>query len=156
AAYRLVGPLTDRVLWMLAASRRLFLRIGAHGGDELRPVAGDEGAPWTFQLTLAEPANGVRRLSGSLVRGDEVMDVREPDLVLARGYLIARGSLSRLDHGGAFAWLAELRRVQARAFPDEAAPRLVETLARSRVDPGVLPAELRYEVVAPQPVPRLL
>jgi superfamily II DNA or RNA helicase len=156
AAFRLVGPLTDRVLWMLAGSRRLFLRVGGYGGDDLRPVAGDDGEPWTFRLTLGQPGNGARRLSGALVRGQDHMDVREPDLVLARGYLIARGALSRLDHGGAFPWLAELRRAQAPPFPEDAAPRLIETLARSRVDPAVLPEELRYEVAAPQPVPRLL
>jgi superfamily II DNA or RNA helicase len=155
AAFRLVGPLTDRVLWMVAASRRLFLRIGAYGGDELRPIAADDTGPWVFHLTLGAPANGVRRLAGALVRGDERMDVREPELVMARGYMIARGTLARLEHGGAFPWLAELRRAAAPAFPEDAAPRLLEAFARSQVDPAILPLDLRYDVVAPDPRPLL-
>jgi superfamily II DNA or RNA helicase len=155
AAFRLVGPLTDRVLPMVAASRRFYLRNSSYGGDEMRPVAADPGEPWTFRLELSAPRNGIRTLSGSLVRGEERMGVREPDLVIARGYLIARGTLSRLEHGGAFAWLAELRRAPAPSFPDEAALRLLETFAHSQVDPAILPDDLHYEVVELDPVPRL-
>ena len=67
------------------------------------------------------------------------MDVREPSLVLASGHLIARGLLARLEHGGAFAWLAELRRSGPALVPAEAAPSLVETMAQSNVEPSRLP-----------------
>jgi superfamily II DNA or RNA helicase len=156
ASFRLVGPITDRALWLLASSRRLFLREADRNYDELHPVTTDDGPPWTFTLELTDAAEGRRQLSGSLARGEERMDVREPRLVLASGHLIARGTLARLDHGGAFPWLAELRRVRhPPAFPADATPRLVETLARSRVDPAVLPTDLRYDVIAPAPGPRV-
>ena len=156
ASFRLVGPITDRSLWLLASSRRLFLREADNNYDEMRPVSADEGPPWVFKLELTATSQGRRQLSGSLIRGDDRMDVREPALVLASGHLLARGSLARLEPGGAFPWLAELRRVRnPPAFPDDAAPRLIETLARSRVDPTVLPEDLRYEVVDPQPRPRV-
>jgi superfamily II DNA or RNA helicase len=156
ASFRLVGPITDRALWLLASSHRLYLRDVNRDIDELRPVAADDGEPWLFSLELVEGNDGRRHLSGSIVRGEERMDVREPQLVLASGYLIARGSLARLEHGGAFPWLAELRRLQQPpAFPPEAAARLVDTLARSRVDPSVLPQDLRYEVVQPPMRPRV-
>ena len=155
ASFRLLGPITDRALWLLASSHRLYLRDGHHDYDELRPVTADDGPPWVFKLELMDDREG-RRLAGYLARGEQRMDVREPQLVLASGYLIARGALARLDHGGAFAWLAELRRLQQPpAFPEEAAPRLVETLARSRVDPAILPPALRYEAVQPVPRPRV-
>jgi superfamily II DNA or RNA helicase len=152
----LVGPITDRALWLLASSRRLHLREDDRKYDEMRPVSADEGPPWVFKLELTDPVDGRRQLSGSLVRGEDRMDVREPALVLASGHLIARGALARLEHGGAFPWLAELRRVHhPPAFPQDAAPRLIETLARSRVDPGVLPPDLRYDVIDPRPRPRV-
>ena len=156
AAFRLVGPITDRALWLLASSRRLHLREEAETFDALRPVTADDGAPWVFNLQLVDGSEGRRQLSGYLARGEEQMDVREPQLVLASGHLIARGALARLEHGGAFPWLTALRRLpEAPAFPPDAAPRLRQTLARSRVDPAVLPADLRYEVVDPEPRPRL-
>ncbi|MBA2306227.1 MAG: DEAD/DEAH box helicase [Acidobacteria bacterium] len=156
ASFRLVGPITDRVLWLLAGSRRLHLREGDGHYDEMRPVSGDDDAPWIFKLELTDSADGRRQLSGSLVRGPDRMDVREPALVLASGHLIARGALARLEHGGAFPWLAELRRVRhPPTFPHDAAPRLVETLARSRVDPTVLPEDLRYDVIELAPGPRV-
>ncbi|CAN5872376.1 hypothetical protein BH24ACI5_BH24ACI5_18030 [soil metagenome] len=156
ASFRLQGPITDRALWLLASSRRLHLRETDHPADELRPVGTDDGPPWTFKLDLQDTADGRRQLSGSLTRGDERMDVGEPQLVLATGHLIARGALSRLEHGGAFSWLAELRRVHRQpSFPPDATPRLVETLARSRVDPVVLPADLRYDVLETTPRPRV-
>jgi superfamily II DNA or RNA helicase len=156
ASFRLTEPIVHRAFSLLAGSRRLFLREGDHGYDELRPVSADDDEPWVFHLALTETTERLRQLSGYLQRGEERMDVREPNLVLASGYLVARGKLSRLDHGGAFAWLAELRRLdQAPAFPPDAAPRLVETLARGRVDPQVLPADLRYDVVDSTPRPRV-
>ncbi|HJR57808.1 MAG TPA: DEAD/DEAH box helicase [Vicinamibacterales bacterium] len=156
ASFRLVGPITDRALWLLASTRRLHVRDDDRNYDEMRPVTADDGPPWAFRLELADGPHDRRQLSGSLVRGTDRMDVREPSLVLASGHLIARGALARLEHGGAFPWLAELRRVHhTPAFPPGAAPRLVETLARSRVDPGILPEDLRYEVVEPRPRPRV-
>jgi superfamily II DNA or RNA helicase len=156
ASFRVVGPITDRALWLLASSRRLLLREGGEPNDALRPVTADEGPPWVFNLQLVDGTEGRRQLSGFLARGHERMDVREPQLVLASGHLIARGALARLEHGGAFPWLAALRRLpEAPAFPADAAPRLLETLARSHVDPAVLPDDLRYEVAQPAPRPRV-
>jgi superfamily II DNA or RNA helicase len=157
ASFRLIGPITHRALRLLAASRRLYLRDFTIDSENLRPVTADDGPPWVFRFELTDGSDGLRHLSGYLARGDERMDMREPELALASGYLIARGALARLDHGGAFPWLAELRRVQhPPGFPAEAADRLVETFARSRVDPAVLPADLRYGVIEPQPRPRLM
>ena len=99
ASFRLAGPITDRALWLLASSRRLYLREADRSQGEMHPVTADDGPPWTFMLELTDAPDGRRRLSGSLVRGDERMDVREPQLVLASGHLVARGALSRLDSG---------------------------------------------------------
>jgi superfamily II DNA or RNA helicase len=155
ASFRLAGPLTDRALWMLAASGRLNLRTGPHDGDEMTPIAADPGDPWVFHFDVTEVEGGSLQLTGRLQRGDERMPVTEPQLVLASGHLIGRGTLARLDHGDAFTWLAELRRTGPATFPPAAAPALTEALVRSRVDPAILPAKLQYDVVDADPRPRL-
>jgi superfamily II DNA or RNA helicase len=155
ASFRLAGPLTDRTLWMIASSGRLALRTGPHDADDMTPIAADTGPPWVFRFDIDETDDGSMQLSGILQRGEERMPVSEPQLVLASGHLIARGALARLDHGDAFTWLAELRRTGPATFPPEAAPALTEALVRSRVDPAILPAGLRYDVVDTAPRPRL-
>jgi superfamily II DNA or RNA helicase len=155
ASFRLVGPLVDRVLPLLARSGRLHLRTSAEGREDLTPLAWDDAPPWVFGLAVAIAKDDAIEVDGALVRGGARMAATEPQLVLSAGYLIARQSLARLDHGGAFAWLAELRRAGSMHFPLAAAPRLVETLARSRVDPETLPAELRYDLVSVPPRPRV-
>jgi len=155
ASFRLAGPLTDRTLWLLASSGRLNLRTGPHDSDELTPIVADDGPPWVFRFDISEIEDGSLQLSGILQRAEQRMPVSEPQLVLASGHLIARGALSRLDHGDAFTWLAELRRTGPATFPPQAAAALTAALVRSRVDPSILPATLQYDVVDPDPHPRL-
>ncbi|HXG55496.1 MAG TPA: DEAD/DEAH box helicase [Vicinamibacterales bacterium] len=155
ASFRLSGPLTDRALWMLASSGRLSLRTGPQHGDDMTPVRADHGPPWAFRFEVTDTGDGSVQLFGFLERGDERLEVTEPQLVLASGHLIVRGTLARLNHGDAFTWLAELRRTGPATFPTGAAPALIEALVRSRVDPSILPSTLRYDVVETAPRPRL-
>jgi superfamily II DNA or RNA helicase len=155
AAFRLSGPITDRALWLLASSRRLYLRGEADPPAILRPVAADTGAPWIFRPEISAAADGTLHFHGSLSRDADSMALTEPQLLLASGYVVARGALSRLEHGGAFSWLSELRRRGPATIPAHAAPLLVEALARTQVDRSVLPAELQYEVVDGTPQPRV-
>jgi superfamily II DNA or RNA helicase len=161
ASFRLHGPLADRVLPLIAQSGRLHLRTrpadpqGRVLRDELHPLAWDDGAPWIFRLGLSPTPDSGYRVDGTLVRGNERMAASEPDLILPDGYLIARHTLARMEHGGAFTWLAQLRRSGPAEFPRDAASSLVETFARSNVDPMLLPIELRYDVVDVPPRPRV-
>jgi superfamily II DNA or RNA helicase len=158
ATFRLVGPLVDRVLPLMAQSGRLYLRTAGRAPEELTPLRWDEGPPWTFELEVeAAPDAGVK-VDGALVRDGRRMAPTEPPLVMLAppaGYLIAGDALARLDHGGAFAWLMELRRAGAMHFPGTAAAKLAEALARSRVRPESLPEDLRYELVRVSPQPRV-
>jgi superfamily II DNA or RNA helicase len=156
ASFRLVGPLVDRALPLLAHSGRLHLGTSAaEGRDHLAPLGWDDGPPWEFRLEVAASEDGAIKVDGALVRAGQRMAVTDPPLVVAAGYLVAGATLARLDHGGAFAWLAELRRAGSMFFPPTATPRLVETLARSRVSPASLPDELRYDLVDVPPRPRV-
>jgi superfamily II DNA or RNA helicase len=155
ASFRLAGPLVHRVLPSVARTGRLHLKMSAGSDPELEPLAWDDGPPWVFRIEVGVEGGQTIRISGSLIRDGERMDVKAPQLLLDAGYLVADSRLARLEHGAAFAWLAELRRAGAMPFPRDAAPRLVETLARSRVSPESLPDELRYDVVKAAPRPRV-
>ena len=156
ASFRIQGPITDRAVWLLASSRRLYLRVTSSPVEELRPIAADVGPPWQFRLDVAHLENGDLRVSGALARGDAQMPITEPQLVLASGHLIARGTIARLDHGSAFVWLAELRRTGSATFSADSVPALAEALARSQVAPAILPPDLRYEIADAVPEPRVL
>jgi hypothetical protein len=145
ASFRLVGPLIDSVLPVLAGSERLLLRTSAR--EELLPIGWDDGPAWQFSLDISIVDDERIQVGGVLRRDGRDLSVADPLLVFDAGFLIADGRLARLEHRGAFAWLAELRRVGVMHFPRSAAPKLTEALARSRVEPESLPDDLRYERV---------
>jgi superfamily II DNA or RNA helicase len=155
ASFKLVGPLAGRVLPLLARSGRLHLQTSVRGKDDLMPIEWDDGPAWVFLLKVAATRDDTIGVDGALVRGGQRMTPSEPQLILPAGFLIAGQTLARLDDGGAFAWLAELRRAAPMHFPRTATPRLVEALARSRVSPESLPDDLRYDLVSVPPRPRV-
>jgi superfamily II DNA or RNA helicase len=155
SSHRVSGPLTERALALLASSRRLYLRDNPAAPEQVRPITADAGAPWLFRLGVTTEADGSQRLAGTLTRDRDEMEVGAPALVLESGHLIARGSLARLDHGGAFPWLVELRRSGPVTIPASGAADLMEAIILSGVDPAVLPADLQYEVVQGTPAPRV-
>ena len=162
ASFRLYEPLVHSALPLMARSGRLRLQAGAAVDDHRRKVSQDaaflswdDGPAWRFDLDVAHEPDGQIRIGGSLGRDGESMAVTDPDLVMRAGFLVARSALARLDHGGAFPWLTELRRSGPVVLPAAAAPSLVEALAESHVDPLALPEPLRYEVVEVAPAPRI-
>ena len=155
ATFRLLGPLAQRTLPLIAQSGRLCLRTFEGGREDLVPLEWDAGAPWTFRLEAALADDDALQVDGALVRGDERMSVAEPQLVIADGFLVSVPRIAVLDHGGAFAWLAKLRRTGSVRFPRSAAPQVAETLARSGIPPDTLPVELRFERVSAAPQPRV-
>ena len=153
--YVLNGPLEDRVLPMLARTGRAHLDSAAeeHG---LLPISWDAGNPWTFELEVAaDERHDTIQIDGAFLRGGERMALREPVLLLSRGFLFTRTTMARLDLEGGFAWLARLRSFGPMAIPRSEAGALLETLARSGLDPRSLPADLRYDVVDGVPRPRI-
>jgi superfamily II DNA or RNA helicase len=166
ASFRPAGPLVGTVLPLAARSGRLHLRAAparAPGGardaaDRFRPAPGpaltwDDGPPWVFRLDLQHGDPIV--VSGAFVRGEETLPVGGPSAILAPGFLVIGGAVARADDRGALAWLLELRRTDPMPVPLSAAAPLIETLARSAVDPAHLPEALRYEIVSVPPRPRV-
>ena len=111
ASFRLAGPLLDRALPLIVQSGRAFLRVRAQPAGELVTLAWDEGAPWTFRLEIIHPSGDESfSIDGEFVRGEERMAIRQPWMVLD-GYIFHAGWVARLATRGAFAWLAQLRRI---------------------------------------------
>ena len=159
-AFRLSGPLLDRVLPTMVRSGRALLRVPPGAGapprahDQFLALSWDDGPPWIFRLDVVHPsgADGFS-IDGVLSRGEERLPIREPSMVLADGYVFHAGRVSRLDARGAFAWLAQLRGSGPVTIPPDATGQLVDVLARSGVDPADLPDELQFEIVAVTPRP---
>jgi len=165
ASFRPAGPLVERVLPLLAQTGRLYQRSPPSAAGFIpsnepmgrfrfsgSPLGWDGGSPWQFRLEV-RPGDPIA-LTGSLVRDHESIAVTDAP-ALARGFLVVRGAVARVDDGGALPWLLELRRSGAVHVPESAAPLLIEALARSDVDPANLPAALRYERFTVSPRPRV-
>jgi superfamily II DNA or RNA helicase len=153
--YVLNGPLEDRVLPMIARSGRGYLdRIGdEHGWFPFTP---DDGPPWRFHLDItADETEDVIRVNGAFVRDGERLQLHEPALLLSRGFLFTRDRMARLLVDGGFAWIARLRAFGPISVPREQSSALLETVARSGLDPSALPDQLRYAVVEGTPRPRI-
>ncbi len=153
ATFRLTGPLVDRVLPLVVQSGRALLRIRPQPGEEIVPIAWDEGESWTFHLEIVH-GSGDKSFSidGALVRGSDRLAVREPWMVID-GYVFHGRTVGRLDARGAFAWLMQLRRSGPAVIPSDATGRLVDVLARSGIDPHDLPEELRFDIASESPKP---
>ena len=153
--YVLNGPLEDRVLPMLARSGRGHLdRVGDEVG--LFPLTWDDGPAWRFDLEIGVDGkhDGIV-VDGAFVRDGERLALRDPVLLLGRGFLFTRTSMARLELDGGFAWLARLRSVGPITIPRNQSGALLETLARSGLHPRSLPPELRYDVFDGDPKPRV-
>jgi superfamily II DNA or RNA helicase len=153
--YVLNGPLEDRVLPLLARTGRAHLSsIGTE--TALLPIGWDPGPPWRFELEIVDDEQqNALLVDGSFLRDGERMSLKEPVLLLSRGFLFTRTSMARLGLEGGFVWLARLRSFGPLAIPRAEAGALLETLARSGVDPRSLPPELRYELFEGTPHPRI-
>jgi len=153
--YVLNGALEERVLPMIALSGRGHLdRTGDQEG--LFPVSWDDGLPWRFDLRIGtdETQNAIA-IDGAFVRDGEELGLREPVLLLERGFLFTRTTMARLDAEGAFAWIARLRSFGPISVPRDQAGALMETVARSGLDPHALPPDLQYDIVEGTPRPRV-
>jgi superfamily II DNA or RNA helicase len=152
--FPLSPALTEAILPRAAGTGRLFLARDEEL-DFVTPLAWDPGEPWQATLSL-EPGESAWALRGCLDRGPERMELYEPDILLAAGFLAARGKLARLRLPGDFVWISTLRQSGELRIPSkeiEAFRR--EALALPRPLEIDWPAPLSPEEVRVEPKPRL-
>jgi superfamily II DNA or RNA helicase len=152
--YVLNGPLEDVILPKIAQSGRGGLdRIGDEEG--FFPFSWDDGPPWRFDVQISSNGSDSITVDGRFVRNGEWLELREPVLLLSRGFLFTRHTVARLDVEDGFGWVARLRAFGPISMPSAHSDALVETIARSGLDPHAVPSELRYDVVEGTPRPRV-
>ena len=151
--HRLPPAIQDVLLAELCRTGRCHL-LPDKGADLGPPLAWDD-APWTFRMRIA-PEGREYVVTGELGRAEERMALDVPLLLLSSGIVFTRERIGRFDDGGAFAWIAHLRRHRALRVPAAQGPQLVEAVLRlPGVPPLDLPPELGFDEVRLSPQPRL-
>ena len=167
--YTVSAALQDTLIPLLCRTGRLRLRA-PHGdgpsrwrrplpnppADEIE-VQWDDGPPWRFHLEVEwAPTAAAYVIAGALRRDQERLPLADPSLLLPSGFVFHNGRCGRLEHFGAFAWIAQLHRGGLITVRPSQADALLEALLRLPGLPRLtLPEELRFEEVAGAPVPRL-
>ena len=130
---------------------------GAYGADRMQRLEWDPLPPWEFRAVIHRDGPQYS-LNGVLLRDDQKMDVRVPNLLFSDGLLLAHNRLSRFEPASAFHWLIALRREGAIPFPAKDAVQFqVEVLKGPKLPQIDWPEDMRYEDVhaAPRPTVRI-
>jgi hypothetical protein len=145
-----------KLLPQLAATGRLAFRVDSAAGNHLEPAGWDDGEPWTLWLDVRQDDRDQWKITGSLRRGGERMDLSEPLLLLESGFVLARGRVARFEHHGAFPWVTQLRDVKNIPFPDRERERVIGALLECTVIPPLdIDEALRFEQRQVEPKPGL-
>jgi superfamily II DNA or RNA helicase len=169
--FRLAGVLVSETIPRFCATGRCMARLETPGAPQpansfrhhpmvgrrpepspLAPIQWDAGPPWRFLIEIRR--NDAAReyiIDGWLARDGERMDMAEPLLVLADDVVLTRTHAAGLNHCGAFAWLAALRRTGRVTVPIDARVALIDTLLAQPPELAAAPEELRVEAVCKAP-----
>lgn len=140
----------ETVLRSICESGRCFIRRVARAAFE-ETISWDSGEPWQFIMAVSE-SPGDYRLTGTMQRGEDRLDLGAAELVLRSGLLIARGKIARAEWTGGFDLMTTLRQQGELRVPTEAAGELVKELYRLPDSPRInWPASLQIEEVRVQP-----
>jgi superfamily II DNA or RNA helicase len=148
------GKALAELLPLMCGTGRCFVADG-DSQDEMHPCAWDEGEPWHFRVSVRRESSKYR-LSGSLSRGEEHLDLKEPEAISNTGILSLRGRIARFDDVGGFEWMRLLRREGHVEVPVRDQDLLLrELLQMPRLPKLDLPEELQFEEVKPPARPML-
>jgi len=141
-----------RILPRAAAVGRLAIR-----GDyqhQFLPLSWDEGDPWRLLLEVRQDDRDQWAISGTLARRDDRMALTEPSLLLRGGFVVARGSIFRLDDDGSFGWIEHLQSIKQIPFPDRERDEVLASLLNTpHVPPLEVDEPLKFEErkITPRP-----
>ena len=153
--YRLPEAIQETLALLMCQSGHCFLR--SEHESEPRPIRWDAEGKWVFRLEISPdsvPAHFT--VTGRLCRGEQSMPLSEAVLLTSGGLVFTAESVAQLEHHGAFAWIAMLRRDTRIVVPADRRGELFESLMLVP-NPAILdlPAALKYEEVPVMPVPNL-
>ncbi len=153
--YALSYDLAQIVLPMICATGRTLIMGEDLGQTEY--IQWDDGPAWELCIDVAlDDETPQWELEGHLRRGDEVMTLREPNLIVPGGFVLAHHRLARLQDFGSFEWVGMLRNGTTVQVPQEEGQDLVDKLLDLPQLPRLeLPPELKLEEVKSAPIPHL-
>ncbi len=126
--FRLEDPLLSFWFPRICQSGRCYLRLSPED-KELRKVHWDDGPGWEFWVEIQKPpASNDYLIAGVLRRGESRMELAEPHLLVAGGVLFVGDHAVRLDDGGSFHWIAQLRQTGNLLVPAGQENELVQSL----------------------------
>ncbi len=153
--YRLPEAIQENLVLLMCQSEHCFLR--SEQEPDPIPIRWDDEGKWVFELEVSPDfVPGHFTVTGRLRRGEQSMSLSEPVLLTSGGLVFTSECAARLEHHGAFAWVAMLRRDGRVVVPADRRGDLWEVLM---LVPNAalrnLPAALKYDEVRITPVPHL-
>ena len=151
---RVLPPaLALRIIPKLAAAGRLWMGTGPLY-DGLTGVAWDDGEPWKLWLDVLRDDDDRWKITGSLRRAGERMELPAIKLAVEGGLVFTKGRAARFDDAGQLAWLHELISRNSIPFPNKDRDAVLARLLDSPAVPSIdLAPELHYEEL--RTVPKL-
>ncbi len=143
------------LLRSMCQTGRCVLMTG--NADEHIPLQWEEGEPWRMELAIAPDASGKSyKLKGVLKRGDQKIDVTQPQWIARGGLVAIDGKIAELVDDGAFQFARLLRHEQNLEIPVEQGDQLLEELLDfPRVPSLELPESMQISQARTPPRPRL-
>lgn len=156
STYQITGAGHMYLVDMLGATGRFVMRR-QESSVALESLTWEKTEPWKFFLQLRnDSSRNELVISGHLRRGEEILELDEPDLLLAGGLVFIDNQLYPLDDAGAFQWISVLRKTRTLAVPVSDTDQIFEKLLQLPRLPALeLPDELKFEEVEERPVPQL-
>jgi superfamily II DNA or RNA helicase len=122
---------------------------------EPRPIAWDDGPPWTFNASIVnDEAKSRYVILGSVERDGATMPLDRIDAIIG-DVLFGDGRASRFDGGERAAWFYALRSAGTVEIPHADADRFRQALLRAPLGNIALPEELGWAIVDTKPRPVL-
>ena len=145
-----------QVLPLLCACRRFQVRLP----DALIEVRWRE-APWRFRMRARlAPTDAagppIWEVEGVLRSDEETVPFAEVDAFLHDTLAIARGTLARVDEGGASSWLGMLRTHRTLRITEPRRAAFLEEIYAAPAPPIDLPEGLALSEISAAPAPRLI
>ncbi|MGA2231842.1 MAG: DEAD/DEAH box helicase [Tepidisphaeraceae bacterium] len=153
--YRLSEGSFDNILRLMCHTTRCRLR---HHPQETNPppLAWDDAGIWQFVVSLKRDASGVWKVDGFFRRGEDRLEINEPELLVSGGLIFAHGKVAPLNDGGAFELIGLLRRDEKLAARSgQERELLAELLTLPRLPEFELPEALGIAQLRPPPRPKL-
>jgi len=156
-SYSLDADLLRFLLPKMCETERLFLKTRRGKGYQTSPIQLEESEPWKFELRIGETATGKGvQLEGSLIRGERLMPLSVPEILLKGGLMFYRERLARYIEPGSFAWVNILRRSPHLTVSKGDLPKLLQKLMSfPNLCPLKISESLAIRTIEAEPKPRL-